>query len=844
MNARRGARVAWRVLSLAQWREQPLRVITAVLAISLGVALGAAVYLINTASLMQFEQATRHLLGDADIVVRGPASGFDESVFVTLAQDQAVSIASPVLELDVDLARAQADRATLKVLALDPLRALALQPQLVGALAGDITALFAHDAIVLSRAAATALGLQRADVLSIVVGGTVHTLRIIDVLPEDAYPQALGIMDIGAAQWTLARLGKLNRVDLQLRPGVDTRSVRARLGSALPAGVFALTPQIERGRAATVTRAYRVNLDVLALVALLTGAFLIFSTQWLSVLRRRMALGLLRALGVTRNELRLALLAESAVIGLAGSVLGVLLGAGAALLMLRYLGADLGSPQYAALGAVLRVHAGPLLCFVLIGTGAACAGGALPAFQAAQRAPALALKAGDAEQDLSRLRTTLPGVALSALGALLAWLPPTGGLPIAGYFAIAALLFGSVLLVPAVTRRALASIPASGRLIFDTALAQLRGSPASASVSLSSIIVSFSLMVAMAIMVHSFRASFELWLTKLLPADLQLRLGEGDDSAALSVPMQARIAAVPGVARVEFRRLRPILLQAGRVPVTLIARDMAGQRAADALPLLREAPLPALEPLAPAWISEAVQDLYGLRPGESLELPLDGRNVRFFIAGIWRDYVRSAGAIVIRREDYLHATGDSSANYASIWRQPDSSEAAIAAQIRATLGVGDALEIISSPELRERSLMAFDRAFVITYALEAVAVLIGLLGVSVAASSTALARRAQFGMLRHIGMLRAQVLWMLASEGAILSALAVLYGLLLGGLLSLILVYVINRQSFNWSIDLSVPWLELAALGAALIAASALTALWSGRAAMSQDPIRAVREDW
>jgi putative ABC transport system permease protein len=290
--------------------------------------------------------------------------------------------------------------------------------------------------------------------------------------------------------------------------------------------------------------------------------------------------------------------------------------------------------------------------------------------------------------------------------------------------------------------------------------------------------------------------------------------------------------------------LRPILLQAGRVPVTLIARDMAGQGAADALPLLREAPLPALEPLAPAWISEAVQDLYGLRAGESFELPLDGRNVRFFIAGTWRDYVRSAGAIVIRREDYLHATGDSNANYASIWRQPNSSEAAIAAQIRAALGVGDALEIISSPELRERSLMAFDRAFVITYALEAVAVLIGLLGVSVAASSTALARRAQFGMLRHIGMLRAQVLWMLASEGAILSALAVLYGLLLGGLLSLILVYVINRQSFNWSIDLSVPWLELAALGGALIAASALTALWSGRAAMSQDPIRAVREDW
>src|SRR5208283_2789943 len=127
---------------------------------------------------------------------------------------------------------------------------------------------------------------------------------------------------------------------------------------------------------------------------------------------------------------------------------------------------------------------------------------------------------------------------------------------------------------------------------------------------------------------------------------------------------------------------------------------------------------------------------------------------------------------------------------------------ALAAAIRAQLPSGAALEVFTGPELRERSLQIFDRVFAITYALEAIAVLIGLLGVSVAASSTALARRAQFGMLRHIGMLRVQVLWMLASEGVILSALAVLYGLLLGALLSLILVYVINRQSFNWSIDL------------------------------------------
>ena len=218
--------------------------------------------------------------------------------------------------------------------------------------------------------------------------------------------------------------------------------------------------------------------------------------------------------------------------------------------------------------------------------------------------------------------------------------------------------------------------------------------------------------------------------------------------------------------------------------------------------------------------------------------------MNFFIAGVWRDYVHPGGAIVIRCEDYIAATSDESATEMSIWRAPHTDAAVLAAAIRAALGPGQALELISSDEIRERSLRAFDRTFLVTYALEAIAVLVGLLGISVAASSTALARRAQFGMLRHLGMLRRQVLWMFASEGLALSGIAVLYGLVLGALLSLILVYVINRQSFNWSIDLVIPWTQLASLSLLLIAASALTSLWSGRAAMSLDSIRAVREDW
>jgi putative ABC transport system permease protein len=268
------------------------------------------------------------------------------------------------------------------------------------------------------------------------------------------------------------------------------------------------------------------------------------------------------------------------------------------------------------------------------------------------------------------------------------------------------------------------------------------------------------------------------------------------------------------------------------------------RRAADTLPLVREAREVAPAGVQSAWISEALQDLFGYQPGERLAVPLGGRIQDLFIAGVWRDYVRPQGAIVMARADYIADTGDGSANEGSIWGRPQVSPAALAAAVRASLNIGDALELIGSERLRERSLVLFDRAFAITYALEGIAVAIGLIGVSVAAGSSALARRAQFGMLRHIGMLRRQVLGMLAMEGVIMSTLSVIYGLLLGIALSLILVYVINRQSFNWSIDLAVPWRQLGALGTILIAFSALSALWSGRAAMSQDALRAVREDW
>jgi putative ABC transport system permease protein len=378
----------------------------------------------------------------------------------------------------------------------------------------------------------------------------------------------------------------------------------------------------------------------------------------------------------------------------------------------------------------------------------------------------------------------------------------------------------------------------------DVGVAQLRGSAGQSAVSLATVIVSFSLMVAMAVMVYSFRDSFVRWLDEVVPADIAMRASLGTDTAYWTPEIQARLAATPGVARIEFHRVQQVLLAPNRPPVSVIARPADPASLDRWMPLVAAAPAPPRTDGANAWISEAVADLYGVKAGGTLLLPLGGRDVPVYVAGIWRDYARSFGAIVVDSDWYVARTGDRRVTEADVWIERGARAETVIEALRERLPDGREEEIITSAGLRELSLRIFDRAFAITYALEAVAVIIGLVGIGFAASSQALARRGEFAMLRHVGLRRADVVRMLAAEGTLTGVVGVLYGLALGFVLSLVLVYVVNRQSFNWSLDLAVPWLQLGVLCAVLVVAAAVTATVSGRAAVRGEVVRAVREDW
>ncbi len=821
--------------SLAQNRT---RSALAVLAIALGVALGYAIQLITHSAINELALGVQTLSGEADLQLRGARAGFDENVYADVAHMPEVAAASPVVEVDARLA----DRdETLQIVGLDAFRAAQVEPGLVPD-AEERLDLLRPDLLFLSPAAAQWLGSDRGATLGFQVGLQGVRLRVGGSLSASSR-RRFAVMDIAGAQSLFDRVGLLTRIDLRLRPGVDLAAFRERLQRLLPAGIAVERPEADVAASASLSRSYRVNLNVLALVALFTGGLLVFSTQALAVVRRRTQFALLRVLGMRRGRLLAWLIAEGASLGAIGAALGLPAGYVLARSAVRIIGPDLGSGYFRGVAPTLDLAPWSMaLCFAL-GVAAGLLGSLVPALEASRAAPAQALKPGDEERALARLRPVWPGLMAVAAGTLVAFLPPIAELPLFGYLAIALLLCGTLLLMPAIAALAFTAVPPPRASAPRLALLQLRGAPGQAAVSLAAIVASMGLMISMAIMVDSFRGALDLWLERILPADLYVRTSSAGDTAYLSPDDQAQIAALRGVRRAEFLREQQLLLDPSRPRVYLLARPIDAAAPQERLVLVAARTPPAGAP-PPLWANEAMVDLYGFAVGKTVELPIAGKPVSFTVAGIWRDYARPQGAIVIERERYVALTGDRTANAAALWLARGAKIEDVTQAIAHDLPGGDRLDVATPGEVREFSLRIFDRTFAVTYALELAAVAIGLLGLSSSFGALVLSRRREFGVLRHLGMTRRQIGIMLATEGLAVSGVGLAVGLALGFAISLVLVHVVNRQSFHWGMSISVPWTALALASAGVLALATATARASGRKAMSESAVRAVREDW
>ena len=847
-------------------RAQPWRWLLALLSVAFGIALGVGIHLVNRSALLEFGRAIDRVNGQASLQLVSPlgrSHGFDERLFDAVF-DQRESLGfsgiSPVLEIPTE---------QVLVLGIDLFRAARVSPALlpqVTQAASEARAgstLFSDDAVFLSAAALRSLGASVGETITLEFAGRSVVLRVAGEVPG-LVGQPLAVMDLGLAQWRFGLVGRLSRIDLAASTGQSTAALaRALNDQGWP--LVAIRAEDRADRLSHLSRAYRVNLTVLALVALLTGGFLVVSAIGLSVLRQQAAFALLGALGAPRSLTAQWVFSQSLLIAMLGGVLGIGLGILLAWLLLGIVGGDLGGGYFSEQTPPLAIAPVGLLVFLMISVLLGFIAGLPGYLRVRAKGLSVQMRAGQAETLQPGPMSLFLALGLCLAAGIFSFLPPVWSLPLFGYAAIASLLFAGVLLVPWLVRLLFpflaertarrAGVSASGLL----AAWRLAQAPAASAGITSGVVAAVSLTVAMAVMVSSFRDSVSQWLDQVLPADIYTSSRAQGYTPLFTQDHADAVLALGSVARVERSRQMALVWTPERPEVVLIARSLnwdaphrslplVGALAPDPFPATEGGPAPAL-PAVRVFVSEAMVDLYGLAAGSRATLPMrdprTGEAAQVWVAGVFRDYGRQHGAVVMASDDYEQLTGDLGKSALSVWVAPGHSVDAVLAQIRALGGVFAQASLYSAQSLRELSLQIFDRSFALTYALELAALIVAVFAVASGLTAQVIVRRKEFALLAQMGQSLLQRMGLVAREALGLLLFAVAWGSLLGLAMSQILIHRVNPQSFHWTMETSVPSLMIFILGNAVVATGLAAAVWSSARLLQQRLLTpALKEDW
>lgn len=830
-----------RPLRLARWLAwRPLtsdaaRSLVTVVGVALGVAVALAISLANEGVLAAFRNSLNHVAGRTQLEVSAGEPGFDENLLPVIAGTPGVASAAPILQAVMSVPGATGD--ALLVLGVDVLGDAAFRDYRGPArdLAEPLRLLTDPDAILLSARYARAHGIGVGGRLRLATPTGVKAFTVRGLLADEGVARAMGgrlaVLDIAAAQVHFGKLGRLDRVDVLLAPGAAPEQVAARLRHRLPAGIEVERPETRNVQVEQMLGSFQLNLFVLSLIALFVGAFLVYNTMTVSVVRQRRQIGILRSLGMSRTGVLLAVVGEGVAIGLLGSLLGAALGVLLAQRTLQAVSLTVSSLYAFIVPEAPTAPPATILRAILSGLGIALAASVAPALDATRVPP---------REDLAPVameRRHRP-LALAAVGGLfllvtlgLAQFKPIGGRPLFGYAAALTLLLGATLLCPVFLRsfqRCLLAVLRGSRLVATRlAVGNLGRALRRNSVTVAAMAVALSMLVSVSTMIASFRQTVELWIGQSIRADLYVsrtgRLVKGAD-ARLPADLLPRIRGVPGVMDADaFRALRlrdgqgaPFLLGTGDFDV-MARRGRLMFRRGDAGRILREA-----RARDEVIVSETFAARYHLTEGDEVRLRPPGGEARFRIAGVYYDYTTDGGLVVMDRRLFQRLWSDPWLNSIVIYLAPGADAATVGEAVRAVTRRED-LVIFSNRDLRARILDIFDQTFAVTYALQAISLMVASLGVLTTLGASVLERMREIGILRSLGVNRVGIARTVLAEAGLLGLAANVVGTLAGLALSLILIHVINKQSFGWTIQFIFPGrliLEYAALtvGASLLA--------------------------
>jgi putative ABC transport system permease protein len=768
----------------------------------------------------------------------------------------------------------------------------------------------------LAATTAAELGLRPGDRFTVRAGGQARPLELAGVIQlagagagehgtggdGEALADLL-VMDIAAAQELLGRPGRLDRIDLRLEPAPGTagtagapgapgpegtpgptgptgpadQAATARISALLPPGAQLLPAPLHGRDMFAMTRAFRVNLTALSLLALLCGAFLIYNTMTFSVIQRRPLLGTLRALGVTRGQVMALVMGEAAAVAAvgtgAGLLAGVLLGRG----LLRLVAQTINDLYFAVSVRALDLSPGSFLAGAAIGAGATLAATLAPALEATLTPPRAVLSRSLLEARLRRAlpRATALGGVLLLVGAVLLALPAppsgraTGGGLALGFVGLGAAIVGFALLAPAATAGLMRLLrPPLGMLLGVRGRMAAGGVTASLSrtaVAIAALMVAVSVTVGIGVMIDSFRHTVVAWLERSLQADFYVSAPAGYGGfggAPIAPELAARAAAVPGVAAVHPTRRVELRTAAG--PLQLLAID-ADRRRYDGFELREGDTADVWRRVAEggeAMVSEPFSRRWDLHQGALVRLPTAAGERAFRIAAVFDDFTSDLGLVLISRRTYLRYWHDprlsgfavdlarsapgaaaEQAAASTLRRLRQALDAPGSSLLRSGGTASGPLVIRSNRALERLSLDIFDRTFLITSVLRLLAGLVAAIGVLSALSALQLERAREIGVLRAIGLTPGQVWQLVTVQTGLIGLAAGLLSLPVGLVLSAIMVYIINRRSFGWTTHLEIaPAILLEALLLAVATALAAGVVPAWRMARTS-PAIALREE-
>ena len=815
-------------LILRPLHEEPVRTALTVLAVALGVAAVLAIELAGDAAAGSFQSSMETLTGKADFEVTA-TGGVTPEAMARLARLPYDFKLHPRLE---DYAEIADSGRTVTLLGIDMLAES-------GGFLGD-------DSVWVGDG----LGLKAGDRVRLLINDRVGEYIIRGTLGKGS--GEVVVMDLAVAARALSR-DRLDRVLIEAPQHRPLEAWEKVLRDALPTGVEVAREGAQTDENRRMLAAFRWNLRVLSYIALTVGAFLIYNTISVSVVRRRYEIGIMRALGATRGGVLGAFLGEAAVFGLLGAIVGTALGRVMAEGAVKMVAATVESLYVSSRPGPITLTWEAASLAIVTGVGVAVLSALSPAWEASLVAPVDAMARGrrDYETRVHRWRD----LAFSAVLAAGAWIAsrqePIEGKPMFGYLAALLLISATAFAIPAlVSGLARASGGVMRRVFGVEALLATRGLAASlrrTSVLVGALATAIAMLAAVGIMVGSFRETVLLWMQDRLQADLYLRPAApnaADRHPTMAADIPELLAKLPEVAAVDRFRAYEISYQG--LPATLGGADARVARRYGQRPFLSGAdPRSVWSQLIGSdnvIVSEPFANKHHIRPGAFLNLALNGKSVRFLVADVYYDYSNERGFIVMDRGTLMKYLPGAEPTNAAVYLKRGIPLDAGRRAVEAALA-GHKVLVASNRTLREEGIRVFDRTFAITYALEAVAVLVAIMGVSGALLALVIDRRREFGLLRFLGGAASQLRRIILFEAGLLGLLANLAGLVLGVLLSLLLIFVINKQSFGWTIQFHWPMAILRGALGLVYVATVVAGLYPARVATRLAPIEVIHEE-